>query len=239
MLTVYNDSFQLNVDSHYNNLSLNRKVHKSQMQVIVPSSHRDTFNVPTTNMRIRYNGVGGYRFIPKDPAYVYQIPIPDDIQHPIMAISMFRDRQFSGGVWRDKATGVRYGTVYVPPDVDFTIYLFSSNKTNRENYGLEVFNESGELVFDTENKYMRVMPRIRDDRQCALVLQGAIIGEEMLPDTGTNFVRYLWSFMVKNNDIVPVKYYMSYFYGHYNLWRDALPKPNYDNTPLVIDVTNF
>lgn len=229
-LVLINENNQLNVDSHYNNLALYKKINKSQMQKI-----ETRFNVPTKNMRISYNE---FRNIPKTQAYGYRIEIPNEIQNPIAAISLFRDSAFSGGIY----TGTdrkKYLSIYTAFSDDFDVYLFSTNKLNHKNYGLEIYNENKQKVFDSENKYLRIIPSIDNNKKCALILHGAVIAEETLRGTGTNFVRFLWSFIVESNTIKDVKYYQSNFYKHYNFRRDALPKPKYNNKPLIVDVTNY
>lgn len=230
MFTVYNDGNVLSIDSTYSNLALYAKLHTSQL-----NNEGDCgYSRPTTNTNITYNEL---RNVPNKLVVKYTYQIPPNITKPIAAIGGLSDNFFAGGV--RKNTNGNYVLEVYTESTNFNIYIFSDTKINQVRYGLEIFSPAGQVVFDSENKYLRILPQIRSDRTCALLLYGAVASEEVMQGTAS-YIYFMWCFYVNSSGaIVNAKNYQGYFSAHWGGISNNLPKPNYSRDPLIIDVTNY
>lgn len=228
-LNIINDNLQLNIDSYYSNLALYAKVNSSAM-----TKASTPYIRPTTNLRASTHDI---RASPNSPASVYRYTIPANIDNPIAAMSISKNTNFAGGI-KAGTGGTKVLEVYTD-EPNFIVYIFSSTKVNNKNYGLEVYSPSRELLFDSENKYLKFLPAIDNSKTCALLLHGAVQADES-PLKSRSYIFFLWAYTVlTNNTIKEVKWYYDHYDGRYNQNNAAYPKPNYDGTPLVIDVTGY
>lgn len=230
MFTVYNDNSVLNIDSMYSNLALYAKLHSSQL-----TNKGDCgYSRPTTNVNITYSE---FRNVPNKLVIKYTYQIPVNVSNPIVAIAGLSNNFFSGGV--RKNTNGNYVIEVYTESTNFNIYIFSDTKINQVRYGLEIFSPAGQVVFDSENKYLRILPQIRSDRTCALLLYGAVASEEVMQGTAS-YIYFMWCFYVNSSGVVVnAKNYQGYFSAHWGGISNNLPKPNYSRDPLIIDVTNY
>lgn len=239
-LTVFNDDYTLNIDSFYNNMGVAIKASKSEMQNLGIYEDGWKIKLPfkrvTTNMNIEGDDL---RRIPSTPFILYRIEIPSDIENPIGAVSVFFNHGFCGGI--HTISGKRYFSLYTSYDGDFTVYIYSSNKKNTENYGLEVYNPSGDLVFDSENKYLKILQGVDSNKSCAMILQGAVLAQETPKGWHSTWADFLYGFIIRPTGLIEeVKVYHGSVYSSQVLNNySKFPKPFYNNTPIIVDVTNY
>ena len=239
-LTVYNDTNQINVDSFYNNMAVSLKVSKAEMQNLGVYEEGWKFKRPfsrvTTNLDIEGRNL---KDLPVTPFKLYRVEIPANIINPIGAVSVILGSAFCGGI--HTISGKKYFSIYTAFTGDFTVYIYSSNKINTENYGLEVYNPSGQLVFDSENRYLKILENVDNSKACAMILQGAVLAQETPRGYSTSWIDFLWGFIINTNGTIEeVKVYSETLYSSGNLNNySRFPKPVYNNTPIIIDVTNF
>ena len=239
-LTVYNDDYTLNIDAFYNNMAVTIKASKSEMQNL--GVYKDGWKVAspfekvTTNMAMQGNDL---RYIPSTPFILYRIEIPANIENPIGAVSVFFNHGFCGGI--HTISGKRYFSLYTAYAGDFTVYIYSSNKVNTESYGLEVFNPSGDLVFDSENKYLKILTGVDSNKSCAMILQGAVLAQEVPKGWSTAWLDFLYGFVIRPTGLIEeVKaYHAGYYTSNVLNNYSRFPKPIYNNTPIIVDVTNY
>lgn len=239
-LTVFNDDYTLNIDSFYNNMAVTIKASKAQMQNLGVYKEgwktKTPFEKVTTNLAMEGNDLVK---IPSTPFILYRIEIPSSIANPIGAVSVFFNHGFCGGI--HTLDGKRYFSLYTSYAGDFTVYIYSSNKVNTESYGLEVYNPSGVLVFDSENKYLKILSGVNSNKSCAMILQGAVLAQEVPKKWSTAWLDFLWGFIIRPTGLIEeVKayhagYYTSRVLNNYSMF----PKPIYNNTPIIVDVTNY
>lgn len=230
MFTVYNDNSVLNIDSMYSNLALYAKLHSSQL-----TNEGDCgYSRPTTNVNITYSE---FKNVPNKLVIKYTYQIPVNVSNPIVAIAGLSNNFFAGGV--RKNTNGNYVLEVYTESTNFNIYIFSDTKINQVRYGLEIFSPAGQVVFDSENKYLRILPQIRSDRTCAILLYGAVASEEVMQGTAS-YIYFMWCFYVNSSGaIVNAKNYQGHFTTHWGGISNNLPKPKYSRDPLILDVTNY
>lgn len=239
-LTVYNDDYTLNIDAFYNNMAVTIKASKAEMQNLGVYEEGWKFKRPfervTTNLSIEGRDL---KTLPSTPFILYRLEIPSHIENPIPAVSVFLNSGFCGGI--HTIDGKRYFSLYTAYTGDFTVYIFSSNKVNVKNYGLEVYNPSGNLVFDSENRYLKILQSVDNSKTCAMILQGAVLAQETPVGYPTTWVDYLWGFIINTNGTIQdIKIYSATLYSSGNLNNySRFPKPLYNNTPIIVDVTNY
>lgn len=239
-LTIFNDDNELNIDSFYNNMAVSLIVPKSKMQNLGVYKEgwkfKDPFVGVTTNLDMEGKDIPN---LPHTPFILYRVEIPSSMINPIPAISVIINHGFCGGI--HTLNGKRYFSLYTAYTGDFKVYIFTSNKSNVQNYGLEVYNPSGELVFDSENKYLKILQKIDNNKTCAMILQGAVLAQETPKGYRSSWKDFLWGFIIRPTGLIEVvKIYNATLYSSYTLNNySRFPKPLYNNTPIIVDVTNY
>lgn len=146
------------IDENYQNVVFDRKIKIDELPHEIVSE-----NLPNDNiMRKEYYKIyyKKYTFSPKSNDLVFAISANDSLlQHYFYSETGKRtiDLYMFQGVmhvtnWFDEAE-------YIPaPDLsEFYIYVFKKKTISSKNYGLQVFNENGECVFDSSQKYMKIL----------------------------------------------------------------------------------
>lgn len=239
-MQVINDNDVLNIDSTFHNLCMWKKLDISELENLGP-----VFSPPDIPNQFPAYGqfVPGEYYDGSKPFTLmsqYRYAIPSSIKTPIIAIGVFKNYPFAGTV--SVENGITYAYVYTTYTGPFSVYIFSQTKTKSERYGLEIFNKNSEVVFDSSNKYMRILPAIATDKTCALVLHGVASNHTIVGvDPGyANFWKcYMETFFINSaNELKKSRVYTQGSYNEYD-YRPFFTGVGYDNTPFVLDVTNY
>lgn len=169
---------KISIDDTYKNLCLSRKILASSLPVVYVSESSGYvirgggyFREITLNNNEFFAAIGGYTDR-RCPYFIWhclkQSGSGYEIKHFVSAASVINgqwDRVYAdiiAGTDRDnESTGLP--SEYVPNDL--YIYTFSeNNNSNQENLGFQVFNENGDIIFDSTNKYLNAIRSSYDVR---------------------------------------------------------------------------
>lgn len=161
----------VSIDDTYTNLCLSRKIAASSLPTVYVSESSGYvirgggyFREITLNSDELFAAVGGYTDR-RCPYFIWhclkQSGSGYEIKHFLTAASVINGSKsrmsldiISGYDKDNESTGL--SSDYAPSDLH--IYTFSkNNNSNQENLGLQVFNENGDIVFDSTNKYLNVI----------------------------------------------------------------------------------
>lgn len=226
-LQILTDTDNLVIDSHYHNLGLSQKIKKSNMQNLGATN----YNRPEYGEKLNSKN---YRTFPTEPMVRYRYEIPAHISFPVVAMDAFSGFNFCGGVFTSGSS--KYLEIYTNNPNDFNIYIYSTQNSNRSKVGLEVYNEKGETVFDSEHGYLKMLDRIDPNKRCGVVLLGAIVAEVSIVYLH-GYQHYLRAFRIENNVLKPIRVFHLIFKAKRRS-DQHIGAIQYDNTPYIIDVSH-
>lgn len=226
-LQVLNNNDSLMIDSHYHNLGLFKKINKNQMKNLGNTK----YDRPEYRSRLQSKN---YRSFPVEPMVRYQYEIPQEVKFPVVAIDAFTGFNFCGGI--ASLRGKKYIEIYTNNPNNFNVYIYSTGLINHVNFGLEVYNEKGETVFDSENGYMKMLESLDKNKRCGVVLLGVI--KDLMSTAGMQgFQFFINAFRIENNTLRSIRIYHIAFETNWRVWR-AVGKPKYNTMPYIIDVSH-
>lgn len=246
-LTVYNDSGSMSIDSHFKNLVLYKKINSSEMvKTLSGYPFRNKYGqfdykVPIYNLTFPRNWDDLRLNYPVKNTYAYFYNLQDDINrglgYPLVACETTPEGFGVSATLINLPFERGFGALVITEnETPFDVYLFTHKTPETEQdvgFGLEVFNEKGEKVFDSQNKYLRVIPEYTQGRKVATILNGATQGETVLIRESFDWVRGL---AIRNKKLVHMRYLQrAYGAGDYKDWD----YPEHEPTAFMVDVTGY
>lgn len=226
-LQILTDTDNLVVDSHYHNLGLLQKIKKSNMQNLGATKYE------RPEYGAKLNGKN-WRSFPTEPMVRYRYEIPSNIDFPVVAMDAFSGFNFCGGVFTSGKK--KYLEIYTNNPNDFNLYIYSTQISNQSNFGLEVYNENGETVFDSERGYLKMLDKIDPNKRCGVILLGAIVAELSVTYLH-GYQHYLRAFRIEKNTIKPIRVF-HFIFKSKRRSNQHIGAIQYDNTPYIVDVSH-
>lgn len=113
------------------------------------------------NQAVVYSGtiasIGTYT-TPYFGGRVYTLNIPDNVENPSLAIELSKTVWVSKYRFGVTPQGVTQVSIWVSGDPGTLKYfVYGSNRRSNTEYGVLVYNKDGGLVFDSGNKYLKIL----------------------------------------------------------------------------------
>lgn len=246
-LTVYNDTRSISVDSHYKNLVLYKKIKSTEMvKTLSGYPFRNKygqydFKVPSYNLGFPRDWDNLRNDYPVVPTYAYFYDLQSEMRAglgmPLVAAEVTPEGYGAAPCVINLPFDRGFGVLVITENEEpFDVYLFT-HKVPRESadtgFGLEVFNEDGEKVFDSQNGYLQIIDEYTAGQKVAVMLNGATHGETELIYSNFAWVRGL---AIRNNKLKHIRYFQrAYGAGAYKDW----PPPEHIPFAFMVDVTNL
>lgn len=250
---VQSDKGQIAIDSHFNNLILYKKINSTKMErVLSGDPFQDMYgtfhyNIPEYSLTFPEGWSRtrkGLRYREKDqiPTYAYMYDIGADLDAgmdvPLVAFDLTPEggHGITGFYIELPFNRGRKVMIVTAEDKPFDVYLFVKKLPRPQiddRFGLEVYNEKGEVIFDSQNKYLRLLQKYDPNKKVAAILSSTTAWEMHLSSVNFDWLRGL---AVRNGEVIPMRYFIWVYGGG---GTRQYPEPIFDTTPILVDVTGF
>lgn len=246
-LTVYNDTRSISIDSHYKNLVLYKKINSTEMEKTLSgypfriSTGQWDYQVPSYNLEFPYDWWDLRNNYPVIPTYAYFYNLESDMSAglgmPLVAAEVTPEGYGAAPCVINLPFDRGFGVLVITENQEpFDVYLFTHKLPTNDpdtGFGMEVFNEDGEKVFDSQNGYLQIIDEYTAGRKVAVMLNGVTHGEDRLIRRSFAWVRGL---AIRNNKLKHIRYFQRAFGGGSS--KDW-PPPEHIPFAFMVDVTNL